>query len=229
MSAFASRTPSALRRELIAVGRKLWERGLISGTDGNLSVRLPNGRILATVSGVAKGAMTEEHLVELALDGTPLSRSKFKPSSEIKMHLVAYRLREDVDAVCHAHPPHATAFAVAGIGMTQCVIPEIIVALGSVPLAPYATPSTQEVPDSIESLIGKADAILLENHGALTVGRTLSEAHWRMESIDHAARIMLLSRSVGGPKPISPENVEKLVRTRETLGFTNPAPRCDTK
>ncbi len=226
MTVHGLRGSAAARRDIIDVGRKLWERGLISGTDGNLSVRLPNGRILATVSGVPKGGMTDEHLVEISLDGTMLSRSKWKPSSEIKMHLVAYRQREDVFAVCHAHPPHATAFAVAGIGMTDCIIPEIIVALGSVPLAPYATPSTQEVPDSVAKYVTGSDAILLENHGALTLGRNIREAHWRMESIDHAARIILLARSLGGPNPISPENVEKLVRTRETLGFTNPAPRC---
>jgi L-fuculose-phosphate aldolase len=214
------------RKDLIEVGRRLWQRGLISGTDGNLSMRLPRNRILATVSGVAKGDLTEAHLVELSLEGELLTRTKFKPSSEIKMHLVAYTLRPDVMAVCHAHPPHATAFATAGVGLTQCVIPEIIVALGAVPLAPYATPSTQEVPDAVAKYITGADAILLENHGALTVGRDIQEAYLRMESIDHAARIMLYSRLVGGPHTLSPADVEKLVETRRALGFTNPAPRC---
>lgn len=215
-----------LKREMIEVGRKLWERGLISGTDGNLSVRLANGRVLATVSGVAKGDLSLEHFVELDLDGTITSRSRYKPSSEVKMHLAAYRERPDVHAVCHAHPPHATAFAVAGIGITDCVIPEIIVALGAVPLAPYATPSTHEVPDSVARHVKNADAILLENHGALTLGSDMREAHMRMESIDHAARIILLSRDLGGPRKLSREDVDKLVKTRETLGFTNPAPRC---
>lgn len=205
----------------------MWERGLISGADGNLSARLPNGNILATVSGVAKGDLSDEHFVELTLDGKQVSRSKFKPSSEVKMHLAAYRARPEIMAVCHAHPPHATAFATAGIGMTACVIPEIIVALGSVPLARYATPSTEEVPAAVGEHVKTADAILLENHGALTLGRTIKDAHWKMESIDHAARIMLLARELGGPREISPENVEKLVRTREALGFTNPFPRCE--
>lgn len=220
------RSIAALRREMVVVGRKLWERGLISGTDGNLSARINDERILATVSGIAKGDMTDEHFVEMDLRGSVLSRTKFKPSSEIKMHLAAYRERADITAVCHAHPPHATAFAVAGLGMTECVIPEIIVALGAIPLARYATPSTEEVPAAVAEHIQSADAILLENHGALTLGRTIAEAHARMESIDHAARIMLLSRELGGPRSLSREDVEKLRATRETLGFSNPAPRC---
>lgn len=219
-------TTAEKARDLIAAGRRLWERGLISGTDGNLSVRIAADRVLATVSGVPKGDLRREHLVEIDLEGKPLTRSRFKPSSEIKMHLVAYQLRADVQSVCHAHPPHATAFATAGIGLTQCVIPEIIVALGSVPLAPYATPSTHEVPDSIRDHIVRADAVLLENHGALTVGGTVMEAYLRMESIDHAARIMLLSRLVGGPRALDSGQVEKLMATRAALGFTNPAPRC---
>ncbi len=213
-------------RDLIEAGRRLWQRGLISGTDGNLSVRLHDDRILATVSGVPKGDLRREHLVEMTLDGKMVSRSRFKPSSEVKMHLVAYQLRADVEAVCHAHPPHATAFATAGLGLTECVIPEIIVALGSVPLAPYATPSTHEVPDSIRDHVVRADAILLENHGALTVGKSVMEAYLRMESIDHAARILILSRMVGGPQPLGANQVEKLMSTRTALGFTNPAPRC---
>lgn len=214
------------RGDLIEIGRRLWERGLISGTDGNLSIRLPRDRILATVSGVAKGDLTDAHLVELTLEGELLTRTKFKPSSEIKMHLVAYKLRPDVMAVCHAHPPHATALATAGVGLTQCVIPEIIVALGSVPLASYATPSTQEVPDAVAKHIVSADAILLENHGALTVGRDIREAYLRMESIDHAARILIYSHMLGGPRTLSPAAVEKLMETRKALGYSNPAPRC---
>lgn len=223
MSAVSAATQA---QDIIEVGRRLWQRGLISGTDGNLSVRLRGDRILATVSGVPKGDLKREHLVEMSLDGSVISRSRYKPSSEIKMHLVAYQLRPDVGAVCHAHPPHATAFATAGLGLTQCVIPELIVVLGSVPLAPYATPSTGEVPDSIRDHITRTDAILLENHGALTVGKSIMEAYLRMESIDHAAHILLLSRLAGGPKSLSRDQVDKLAATRQALGFTNPAPRC---
>lgn len=214
------------RRDLLEAGRRMWERGLISGTDGNLSQRLPSGKILATVSGVPKGFMDADDFVELSLDGSLPRHAKKKPSSEIQMHLAAYRLRPEIKAVCHAHPPHATAFATAGLGITQCVIPELIVTLGSVPLAPYATPSTSEVPESIEKIIMTADAVLLENHGALTLGKDIFEALYRMEAIDHAARIILLSRGLGGPREISRENVEKLLGTREKFGFSNPAPRC---
>jgi L-fuculose-phosphate aldolase len=216
----------SLPAQLIEIGRKLWERGLIAGADGNLSARSGRDRILATVSGVAKGAMEERHLIELSLDGTVLSRSRFKPSSEIKMHLEVYRRRPEINAVCHAHPPHATAFATAGLGLTDCVIPEIVVALGAVPLASYATPSTEEVPRAVAEKIAGADAILLENHGALTVGKDIEEAYLRMESVEHAARILILARGLGGPRKLSPEEAERLYRTRETLGLTNPAPGC---
>lgn len=215
------------RRALIDIGRRLWERRLVSGTDGNLSVRLGADRILATASGVPKGHLGDDDLVELSLDGRVLGRGKAKkPSSEIKMHLMAYRVRPDVAAVLHAHPPHATAFAAAGIGITSCVLPEIIVSLGSVPLVPYATPSTAEVPEAVARFLPGADAVLLENHGALTLGRDLHEAYYRMESIDQAAQILLFARLLGGPSPLSSAEVDKLMATRPGLGFSNPAPRC---
>ncbi|RMH56632.1 MAG: class II aldolase/adducin family protein [Candidatus Hydrogenedentota bacterium] len=215
------------RRDIIEVGRRLWQRGLVSGTDGNLSIRMKNGRILATVSGVAKGFLKDGDIVEMRLDGTIIGERKKRPSSEIRMHLTTYRLRPDVAAICHAHPPYATAFAVAGRGITGCVIPEIIVALGAIPLAPYATPSTEEVPESIEPYIRGADAVLLENHGALTVGADLFEALYKMESLDHAARILLASMPLGGPHALNPEQVAKLRDTRRRLGFQNPAPLCN--
>lgn len=214
------------RKQLIEVGRRLWERGLISGTDGNLSVRIDENKILATTSGVPKGFLSDEHFVEIDLQGKVRGRTKAKPSSEIQMHIIAYQLREDIQAVCHAHPPHATAFATSGIGITKCVIPELIVTLGSVPLAPYATPSTEEVPQSIAQYILNSDAVLLENHGALTLGKDIFEALYRMESIDHGARILILSESIGGPTELSRDKVEKLIQTRSKFGFQNPYTGC---
>lgn len=214
------------RRTLIELGRRLWERRLVSGTDGNLSLRLGDNRILATASGVPKGHLGDEDLVELSLDGKVRGRGRAKPSSEIKMHLMAYRVRPDIAAVLHAHPPHATAFAAAGIGITACVLPEIIVSLGSVPLVPYATPSTVEVPEAVARFLPGADALLLENHGALTLGRDLFEAYYRMESIDQAAQILINARLLGGPSPLSNAEVDKLMATRPGLGLANPAPRC---
>jgi len=214
------------RRALLEIGKKLWMRGLVSGSDGNLSIRISRDRILTTASGIPKGELREEHLLELKLDGTVITRSKWKPSSEIKMHLIVYSRRPEINAVCHAHPPYATAFAVAGIGMTSCVIPEIIVSLGAVPLAPYGTPSTEEVPSAIENFITDSDALLLANHGALTLGKTIEEAYLRMESIDHSAHIILNSIILGGPKKLTREDVEKLYATRIGLGFDNPVPRC---
>lgn len=217
---------SLRKSDLIEAGRRLWQRELIAGGEGNLSIRLRGERILATVSGVSKGNLSPEHFVELDMDGNPVGYSRYKPSSEIKMHLAAYRLRPDIGAVCHAHPPHATAFATAGLGIDECVVPEIIVALGSVPLAKYATPSTNEVPQSISEWIGKSDAVLLENHGALTVGKDIFDALFKMESIDHAARILILARQLGGASRLSSANVDKLFETRQQLGFSNPVVPC---
>ena len=156
----------------------------------------------------------------------------YRPSSEIKMHLVAYRLRKDIEAVVHAHPPYATAFALAGIPLTPCILPEIVATLGAVPLAEYATPSTDEVPQSIEGIIPKADALLLANHGVLAVGRTIEEAFMRLEMVEHLAKVYFLSLQLGNVRYLSREEVGKLIKVRDSL---NPGSRwwpcevCETK
>lgn len=215
------------RRDLIEVGRRLWARGLVSGTDGNLSVRSGERRILVTCAGVAKGFLRHEDFLEVALDGKVLSRGGKKSSTETPMHLAIYHARPDVCAVCHAHPPHATAFASAGRGIPSHVIPEIVVVLGSVPLVPYATPSTKELGSAVGEAAKGANGLLLENHGAVTFGRNILEAWARMEMIDHTARILLLAESLGGANELPTEEVDRLGRLRAELGLIDSGRRCE--
>lgn len=202
------------RREVVAVCRRLWERGLIAGPDGNVSVRLGSDRILVTPSGMSKVDVTPDDLVELALDGTH-RRGRGRASSEISMHLRIYARRPDVRAVVHAHPPTATGFAVAGESFSACVLPEVIYQMGWVPLVPYATPGTEALADGFEPFLPEHDAFLMANHGATTVGSSLLIAHQRMESLEHAAKILLTARLLGRTTTLGADDVRALVEARE--------------
>jgi len=209
-----------LRQEMVRVGRLLWERGYVAATDGNLSARLPSDRLLVTASGISKGFLSDEDMVVMQLDGELVSSNRGKgqrPSSEISMHLEVYRQRPDVNAVVHAHPPLATAFSIAGVSLARCVIPEVIVTLGGIPTAEYATPGTPEVPASIRQAVQDYDAIVLAHHGSLTVGSTLWEAYLRLEKVEHTAAITLAAHQLGQVKALSPQAVEKLAQKRREL------------
>lgn len=187
-----------LRQAVCAVCRRLYERGLIAGQDGNVSVRCADDRILVTPAGLSKVDVDPEDLVELSLDGTVLGAAAGRrASSEVAVHLRAYQRRPDVRAVVHAHPPTATAFAVAGLALDGAALAELRAGVGPAPLVPYATPGTTAVADAFEPYWAGADAFLMANHGALTVGRSLSEAHQRMESLEHGARVMWAARVLG--------------------------------
>jgi L-fuculose-phosphate aldolase len=217
----------AIRREIVAVCRRLYERGLIAGQDGNVSVRLPGGRVLVTPAGKNKVDVGVNDLVELALDGTA-RRGAPRASSEVRMHLRIYQRRPDVMAVVHAHPPTATGFAVAGEGLVACVLPEVIFQVGQVPLLQYATPGTDALADSFEPYVRTHDAFLLANHGATTVGPTLLLAHQRMESLEHAARIILTARLLGRVNTLGAEDVQSLEAARRAVGLGGPYPGCPT-
>lgn len=178
-----------LRDDIIAVCRKLEQKQLIAACDGNVSCRTGNGDILITPSGVPKGDLLAEDLVKTTLEGNVVEGSA-KPSSEIRMHLLAYRKRPDVFAVVHAHPIMATAFTLAGFPFNAKVLPEVWLMLGNVPTAPYATPSTPEVPQAIDRYVEGHRAILLSRHGALTFGKNVLEAYLRMDKLEHAARTL---------------------------------------
>ncbi len=194
---------------IVRVCRRLYERGLVAGPDGNVSVRLGPDAILITPSGLSKVDVTEKDLVLVGLDGRLLEGDR-RPSSEIRMHLRAYARRPDVSAVVHAHPPTATAFGVAGLDFVAPVLPEVILQMGAVPLIPYVTPGTEAFADSFEPLIDRSDAFLLANHGATTFGASLDVAHQRMESLEHAARILLGARLLGNVNELSASDVRAL-------------------
>ena len=215
----------AIRREIVTVCRRLWERGLIAGPDGNVSVRLAPDRILVTPAGMSKVDVQPNDLVEVRADGRRV-RGTRRASSELAVHLRIYAQRADVGAVVHAHPPVATGFAVAGEGFASCILPEIIFQLGWVPLVPYETPGTEALARQFDPFISTHDAFLMANHGAVTAGPTLSIAHQRMESLEHTARILLTSRLLGRVNTLSADQVAALVAARGRAGFSGPYPGC---
>jgi len=200
--------------EIVTVCRRLYERGLIAGQDGNVSVRLDGGHILVTPAGLSKVDVTVDSLVELAPDGSPVTLGR-SASSEVGMHLCIYRARPDVRAVVHAHPPVATAFGVAGRDFMDAVLPEVIFHLGSVPLVPFALPGTPALGEAMAPYLAEHDAFLLASHGATTVGPSLRLAHQRMESLEHAARILHAASMIGSPARLRDADVAALKQARE--------------
>lgn len=196
-------------KTLVEICHRLYEKNFVSATDGNVSVRLENKNFLTTRTGINKGMVTEEGLIEVDLHGKVVS-GNYKPSTELTMHLYIYSQRPDVNAVVHAHPPYATGFATARQPLTGCLLPEVIVGLGAIPLAEYATPSTNEVIKSIEPFVNQADAILLANHGVVSYGKDLLDAYFKMEKVEHAAHITFVARMLGGERLLTKEEVEKL-------------------
>ncbi len=201
---------------MIDVGRRLYARGLVAASDGNLSARLDDGGILITAGGTHLGELTRDDFVRVAADGTPV-RAGRGPSSEMPLHLAVYRLRPDVRAVVHAHPPIATAFSYAGLPLDEPVIPEVVVALGRIGRAPYATPGTSEGADAIAAVIAAHDAIVLERHGVVTVGAAPLDAYWKMEKVEHAADILFRARMLGRVMPLSRDELERLASLFERL------------
>ena len=199
--------------DIVRVCRRLYSAGLIAGHDGNVSVRLASGRVLVTPAGACKADVRIADLIELDLEGTQVSGSG-TASSESGMHLRIYQRRPDVHAVVHAHPPVATGFGVAGLDFMDDVLPETIFQVGGVPLVPYAMPGTLALGDALEPYLAQHDAFLLANHGATTVGPTLLLAHQRMESLEHAARILLAARTLGRVNALAPRDGDALRAAR---------------
>jgi L-fuculose-phosphate aldolase len=218
-------TESSLRADIVEVGRRMYARGYTASNDGNISVRLGTDRLLMTPKSVCKGFMTPDMMCITDLDGKKLQGER-DPSSEMLMHLEVYRQRRDVQAVVHAHPPIATGFAVAGIPLDRAVLAEVLTTLGSIPIAEYATPSTSELPEAVRKYIKAHDGMLLANHGALTVGADLYAAYFKMETIEHFAKISLVARLLGRENLISREEVLRLQELRGTYGIKAPAPIC---
>lgn len=209
-----------IKEQICEVGRRMYQRNMVAANDGNISVRISEHEILCTPTGVSKGFMTPEYICKMDEKGNVLeTNGNFKPSSEMKMHLKVYEKRPDMKAVVHAHPIFATTFAIAGIPLTQVIMPEAVVNLGSVPIAPYATPSTEEVPNSIEPFLANHQAILLANHGALAWGKDLMSAYFKLESLEFYAELLYRTRQIGGARELNEEQMEKLYEVKKKLGL----------
>ncbi len=209
------KTEQKHREEIVRFGRLLHQTGLVAATDGNLSVRLEDGNILSTPTLMSKGLIEADDLVIVDPDGHKL-RGPRDVSSEIAMHLLIYRRRRDVGAVVHAHPPTATGFAAAGMALDRALCAELIVTLGSVPLASYETPGTPELAEALAPLVPDHDAILMANHGVVTYGADLLNAYMNMETVEHFAKIALVTHLLGKQQTISDQHVDKLreIRTK---------------
>ena len=213
------------RADIVEIGRRLHQRAYVASNDGNISVRLDAERLLTTPKSVSKGFMSPDMLVITDYAGRKLAGER-DPSSELPMHLAVYRRRADVTAVVHAHPPVATGFAVAGIPLDRAVLAEVVTTLGSIPIAEYGTPSTQELADAVDRHIAAHDGLLLANHGAITVAGGLLPAYYKMETIEHFARISVVARILGRERLLSREEVNRLQELRGTYGIAAPAPIC---
>ena len=214
-----------IKKQMCEIGKRIYNRGMVAANDGNISVKISENEFLCTPTGISKGFMTPEFICKVDIDGNILFANKgFKPSSEIKMHLRVYKERPDVKSVVHAHPMYATGFAIAGRPLTQPIMPEAVIALGCVPIAKYGTPSTEEIPDAVSEYLQYFDAVLLENHGALTYGDSLLGAYHKMESVEFYAQLLYISRQLGGPNELPQDEVRKLCNMRESYGLTGRHP-----
>jgi L-fuculose-phosphate aldolase len=222
-----SGTEYALRREIVRIGKLMYERGLAVASDGNISARLNAERILATPSGLCKGMLEPDQLIVVNLNGErigPVTSANrgLRPTTEMPMHLEAYRQRADIGAVVHAHPPTTIALSIAGISLAECMLPEVMVILGLVPTTAYATPSSVENVRAIRELIAGHDAIILQRHGTLAVGRDPWDAFMKTEIVEQSARIALMLKQLGGGPPLAAEEVQKLLAMRSAMGLTKP-------
>ena len=205
------------RRSICETGDKLYNRGFVAANDGNISVKIDDDTIIVTPTGVSKGGMKPESLVKMKLDGRVIGDNK--PSSEVKMHIRVYRLNKAVHSVVHAHPPASTAFAIARIPLDRPIMSEAVLTLGIVPVAEYALPGTNEVPDSIEPYVHSHNAVLLANHGILTWGDDVAQAMYRIESAEQYCNIMIKLKQIGEPVEFSCRQVNELISIRRGLGI----------
>lgn len=214
------------RQDIVEVCRRMYARGYISGSDGNVSIRLGPDRLLSTPSGINKGFLSPRDLIVTDMAGKKL-QGDLKPTGELYLHLEAYKRRPDIGAVVHAHPPITIAFSIAGQKLPQCILPEIVMIFGSIPMAAYATPCTEEGPRAIADLIGDCDALIIERHGTLTVGDTVFTAYDRLEKIEHSAEVSAAARMLGPVKPLPREEIAKLLELRERLGLKSKVYPCN--
>ena len=218
-----------IKKQICEIGKRIYNKGMVASNDGNISVKLNDNEFLCTPTGVSKGFMTPEYICKVDANGNVIQANPgFKPSSEIKMHMRVYRERPDVTSVVHAHPLYATSFAIAGIPLTEPIMPEAVIALGCVPIAEYGTPSTEEIPDAISKYLQHYDAVLLANHGALSFSDSLLSAYHKMESLEFYAQLLYQAKVLGGPKQLTESQVQRLYEIRRQFGMKgkHPADIC---
>jgi L-fuculose-phosphate aldolase len=205
---------------ILEIGKRMYNKGFVAANDGNISCKVDEHTIWITPTGVSKGYMTEDMLVKMSLEGKIIS-SKYKPSSEVKMHIKVYQENPKIKAVVHAHSPIATSFAVAGISLDIAILPEAVIQVGTVPVAHYATPGTDGVADSIAPYCRSHNSVLLANHGVLSWDEDVYSAFQRMETIEHYAQIFMYSNYIiGKPRVLSHDQIDELIELREKLGIT---------
>ena len=211
-------TEKEAKKAIIDIGQRMYVRGFVAANDGNISVRTGKNEVWATPTGVSKGYMKKKMLVKVDLDGNVLEGT-YKPSSELKMHLRAYRENESLRSVCHAHPPICTCFAVAGIPLDSPILAEAVITLGDVPIAPYAELGTEAVPEVIAPYCHTHNGVLLANHGAVTWAEEAYAAYYRLESMEYYAKILLITdKLLGRQNQLSDEQIARLVGMREKFG-----------
>ena len=208
---------SESRRQIVEIGRLAYQKGWVAANDGNISVRLGEDRILATPTGISKGMMSPEDLIICNLEGLKVEGER-EVTSEMMMHTTIYQMRPDVRAIVHAHPPTATGFAVAGRPLNLALLPEVIVGLGCIPLCDYGLPGTPELSETLKPFIPSHDALLMANHGAVCYADDLMKAFFRMETVEHFAKITFVAELVGGPRVLPRHEVEKLIEARTRYG-----------
>ncbi|MCB9208948.1 MAG: class II aldolase/adducin family protein [Ignavibacteriales bacterium] len=220
----------ALKQQIVEVGKRMYNRGYVASNDGNISAKVDDERVVISPTGVSKGFMTVDMMVVVDMNGKVLNGNK-KASSEVFMHLQVYKDRPDVRSVCHSHPPYATGYAVAGIPLDKCVLPEVVIALGNIPIVEYGTPGTDEFYKPVVPLLKDYDAFLLANHGALTVGKDVLNAYHKMETLEHFAHIAFVAQHVGQINVLNKDQVKKLTDQREKYGIRTTAGciTCETE
>lgn len=223
-----AKTDKELRADIVEIGRLVYQKGWVAANDGNITIRLGRDRILATPTGVSKGMMHPDDLIVVDMQGNKIEGRKER-TSEIAMHLTVYSMRPDVQSVVHAHPPVSTGFAAAGRALNTALLPEVVIGLGCVPLADYGLPGTSALTDPMLPFIPKYDAIMMGNHGAVCYGEDVYKAFFRMETVEHFARISLVAELLGGGKALPRVEVDKLFDSRTRYGVkarSGPEPGC---
>ena len=209
-----------IKKQICETGHLLWQLGFIAANDGNISVKIDDNRFLVTPTGISKRELTPDMIIEINAKGEVVAGNPtYRPTSEVPMHLRCYRDRDDVRAVVHAHPPVATGFAIAHIALDSYILPEAIVNLGSVPLSKFGAPLTNQTEEAVAELLPNYNAILLKNHGVVTVGESLTTAYYRMETVEHYAKVTMNARLLGGEKELTNDQIRLCLECHDKLNI----------